>query len=812
MKKGLIFATTLAMALGVGVAVGAHQQKAAKVEAAPVSKIYCKNVQSWWTDAGATVGAYCWNSEDESQKNANWPGVKMSEVQGQEGLWSYDVPNGYDRVIFTRLNAAGNEYWGAKTDDQDIPSVKNCFTITSDTAQWEGEGHTAQGNWSVYPAVSPEYHLLGTFNDWNDSDDEYILTVDPEDANKYTFSGVVLAANAEVKVCDVKNDDWYGDHGGNVVASEAGTYDVDFYVHADNEINVVLHKQEVEPVYTIKVLSNEPVEFVLDEDGKPEGVVHQYSAEVPFASRGRRLRFYRDGVELTSGIGVDWDTEHDKPVAGNNVYGDTTNGFYCASTVVFPGLTKFYLKTYSDGGLSVWGNGYENNEFTVEKMDVSGGSVSSVELALDQDYVANETYVRQYKSSSAVSLKALPGLSWDDSFCLKCKGLSEDIVPEEGATNNARAAFQSICWKVHNDCEEVIYVKEKAADLSLVIYVGGYEDAHVLTIGGKDVALSKYDENQYVAHGVALSAGDTVTKYTIEGEEQTITSRATVNNNLTKEMKILVDVASADIYFNTQDNTLYVSGLPLEGQHILKNGTTLIEMNPTDPYEGYNQYCSIKLSFAVNDTIKFIDCTGANPEAEGRALVWTISKIAEGGLGDHFEYDSEHQQLKCKTACETAVYMKLKSGLDEIYFGAVAEWVQEVIDFADGFESAMAGACSTEGKEAKKAAVEAKWAEQTAAFAELSDDAKNELKLGESSSLPEVQDFAERYISIKQQHSDWTLTNFLEWEIPSNPAYQGLELANDGNYGTLIVIVIAISTASTIALGTLLIIKKRKHQ
>ena len=32
MKKGLIFATTLAMALGVGVAVGAHQNKAVEVK------------------------------------------------------------------------------------------------------------------------------------------------------------------------------------------------------------------------------------------------------------------------------------------------------------------------------------------------------------------------------------------------------------------------------------------------------------------------------------------------------------------------------------------------------------------------------------------------------------------------------------------------------------------------------------------------------------------------------------------------------------------------------------------------------------
>ena len=114
------------------------------------TRIYCKMTQGWWTGGEATVGAYAWT--DGQSSNAEWPGAQMAAVEGEDGLWAIDLDlSKFEKVIFTRLNPAGNEYWGAQTDDLIIPTDgKNLFTITSTEAQWEGEGKKAAGEWSKF--------------------------------------------------------------------------------------------------------------------------------------------------------------------------------------------------------------------------------------------------------------------------------------------------------------------------------------------------------------------------------------------------------------------------------------------------------------------------------------------------------------------------------------------------------------------------------------------------------------------------------------------------------------------------------------
>ena len=712
MKKGLILTTTLAMALGVGVAVGAHRAEA------KVAKAY-GNDDAYWFVAGSFNE---WNLQDTHTHLT----------------YSKDVGN-----------------------------------------NWEYE--------------SEEYIQF-------EEGDEFKFV--------YSWGGTPETTNYLTPNLMTNSTDFTGGSGSNFVASKDIKVKFFLQVYGSEGTWMGVYWEEYEepaadPVFTISNRGFAQEEFELDEDDKPEGVVHQYSVEVQYAKRGGTLQFYKDGVEITEHIGPDAGDEENI----NNVYQGTNGKFYLRSTYSYSGKTKIYLKTYSDGGYSVWGEGYNQNVF-YSAVRHTESQVSQVTLSLDTTFQPNETYIAQYKTSSAVVMKALSGAGEQTSNNMSSNGgLSEDVTPEAGPTNNARQAYQASAWKVHNDCEEVIYLKEKKEDLSLVLYVGGYQEAHVITIGGNEVPLTKVDDTQYKATGVDLSAGDTVTGYTIEGESHAVTSRAVANNNLTKDMKVLVDVEDADIYFGVSDSTIYISGLPLGGYHILKNGRTFIEMNPTDPYEEYVQYCSIKLSFAVNDTIQFIDCTGNNPEAEGRPSVWTISKINEGGLGDHFEYDSESGVIKCKTACETAVYMKLKSGLDEIYFGEVAEWVEEVLDFVAGFKTAMQESCSAEAS-GKKAAVEAAWGAQATAFGKLSDEAKAEIKLGGSSSLDEVKEFAERYSGILSQHYDWDLDNFLNWDVAPARNIGSYELTSDN---AALIIIVTVASLSVLAFATLLILKKRKH-
>ena len=55
-------------------------------------KIYCQNEKGW-----SSVYCYMWNSE--SDKNAGWPGVKMTDIGG--GVYEYSFPKSYANVIFS---------------------------------------------------------------------------------------------------------------------------------------------------------------------------------------------------------------------------------------------------------------------------------------------------------------------------------------------------------------------------------------------------------------------------------------------------------------------------------------------------------------------------------------------------------------------------------------------------------------------------------------------------------------------------------------------------------------------------------------
>ena len=139
-------------------------------------------------------------------------------------------------------------------------------------------------------------------------------------------------------------------------------------------------------------------------------------------------------------------------------------------------------------------------------------------------------------------------------------------------------------------------------------------------------------------------------------------------------------------------------------------------------------------------------------------------------------------------------------------FGEVAEHVLEAINFANALKSAMAAACSAEGK---KAAVEAAWEAQATAYAGLSEQAQGELYLGSYSTVDEIIEFAERYMAIKQQHPDWTLDNFLDWDIPNSPAFVPTSEQSSVSKNANILIII-VASVSVISLATLIVIKNNK--
>lgn len=173
------------------------------------TRIYCKMTQSWWTTDGAAVGAHYWNTSE----NTTWPGVRMTQVVGEAGLWYIDIDIAkYPNIIFTRVNGSGDiKDWGAKTENLTIPTDgKNLFTIETTTAVWGDPGCT--GTWSTYtPSVeTPTYYitgndkLVGADKAWN-ADAIELGKASAETPATYTFTN--LAANDTMRL-KVTNGTW----------------------------------------------------------------------------------------------------------------------------------------------------------------------------------------------------------------------------------------------------------------------------------------------------------------------------------------------------------------------------------------------------------------------------------------------------------------------------------------------------------------------------------------------------------------------------------------------------------------------------
>ena len=239
-----------------------------------VKTVYCKNVQSWWKADGAAVGVYAF--ADGDVKNAAWPGVRMTAVEGEDDLWKADIDTAmYAKIIFTRVNATGDiSDWGAKTADLTIPADKDLYTITSTTPVWGDPGVT--GEWSVYgegggddpePPVEPDVYtvagssqLLGS--NWATADEANDMTYNSE-TGIYTLvkENLELAAgNYDYKV--VMDHNWgdgeYPTSGNNTLnIAEDGVYTVTFSFNPaaeENKLTAIAEKigeAEIEHVYTV---------------------------------------------------------------------------------------------------------------------------------------------------------------------------------------------------------------------------------------------------------------------------------------------------------------------------------------------------------------------------------------------------------------------------------------------------------------------------------------------------------------------------------------------------------------------------------
>ncbi len=163
--------------------------------------IYCKMAQDWWKVDGAAVGCHSWGTPGPG---TDWPGVRMTPVEGETDLWSIELDTDkVQNVIFTRVNASGAiADWGAKTKDLQIPTDdKNLFTITTSSESWGDPG--CDGEWSVYGDTPEptEYYLIGYINGA-----DYGCEADIDNMGDYNLTaGPVVITFTEKSYVQVKN-------------------------------------------------------------------------------------------------------------------------------------------------------------------------------------------------------------------------------------------------------------------------------------------------------------------------------------------------------------------------------------------------------------------------------------------------------------------------------------------------------------------------------------------------------------------------------------------------------------------------------
>lgn len=145
------------------------------------TKLYLKPNANWMAD-GARFSAYLWGNG----VTAVW--YDMTLVEGETDIYEFTLPEGYENIIFCRMNPSNtandwNNKWN-QTGDLKVPTDgKNLFTLAADV--WDG----ATTTWDTYtPAVvepEPEepavtYTTVAEF-----------LAAEVDDTTFYTLKGTI---------------------------------------------------------------------------------------------------------------------------------------------------------------------------------------------------------------------------------------------------------------------------------------------------------------------------------------------------------------------------------------------------------------------------------------------------------------------------------------------------------------------------------------------------------------------------------------------------------------------------------------------
>ena len=193
---------------------------------AETTRLYCKMTYGWWKVDDAAVAIHYWGGTNGTE----WPGVRMTPVEGETDVWYADVDASHTSCIFVRVNGSGAIVdWGAKTADLTIPTDgKNLYTITSEDPVWGNPG--VAGAWSVKESGQGGESQGGEGGEQVETRPVYFVNVPGWEAvYAYAWAGEVVNA-AWPGVAMTKTD------------AKVNEKDIYSYAVAVNMVNIIFNK------------------------------------------------------------------------------------------------------------------------------------------------------------------------------------------------------------------------------------------------------------------------------------------------------------------------------------------------------------------------------------------------------------------------------------------------------------------------------------------------------------------------------------------------------------------------------------------
>ena len=773
MKKGLISITALAMVLGVGVAVGAHQASANEAKAVTPATLYLDtNKLSWY---GEYSRAYLYGSGGDN----GWPGQPLTHVSGS--IYSLDISDvsGYNYVIFLRSDD-GTNIWNRTSKDGgvaiDLPADWSTENMWKFNDSWSGDEYdngNYTGSWQYY---NPSTVKVAVYVDGVKRGDEDVaigtLPANPTLTYGKAFSG------------------WFDD----AACSEG--HEVTSITSATTVYGKVLNKA----THTYSINKSAVSSVITDAN------IHVYSWDA-------------------NGVKSAW--------PGDAVVGNTVTLPEGASLTINNGETEAELIKQT---VDVVGSNVDNDILVVSKFLDSSKYVAFWKSATDKP-VENGYYVlgtkTEFKYYGAPRMEdtvgennaeyySYPGLK-DEKIKVKMfesgvhegdDGWSEFVETEVSKLVGDIDGDKNFVFK--RDASINIYAKWESAELKFYVEEAVDPATSKVKIGSVEKALTLNAGSEYRLNDgeIDIAAGETISVVNASGVAiPGFNIKPIGNNNLYTNYKTIAKV-HAQIYVDFSAKTIFVGGLDFGGFHLLVNDEFVHMTHNEDPLDpSFIEYYSELISFKKDDVIRFIDTSSDSQALDTR--VFGISNLNEDEtVAGSFSYDSVSDSILATKDVQSSVYLKLKMGEDEVYFGKISEELAAARDFASAFNTAIGAICKEDHYSTDQEALATAWGQQATAFSALDNKIKTILKEATSShSVNEIAAFVAKYDLVYTRYGTaLSLEHFLERAPSVSSLVEDYGLGSSMNSTALIAVVSVIAIASISAVAVLVVAKKRKHQ